>query len=426
MANNKFLDLTGLQTYDEKIKAHIDSKDATNLQSAKSYADSLGANYDPAGTAETKTQELANGQVKTNTDAISALQSGKADKATSLAGYGIADAYTKGQTDSAIATAVANAGHLKREIVAALPEVEEADEHTIYMVGTGDGSEDSAYEEYMLINGGFEKIGSSEVSLAGYATEAYVNQAKTEAIATAGTNADSKIAAKVGEIGGSTVKQYVDQAKSDAQGYADSLASNYATAEQGTKADTALQKADVTTGTANGTIAVKGTDVQVKGLGSAAYTASSAYATAAQGTKADTALQKADITSGGANGTISVGGADVSVKGLASAAYKVAGSASGNVPVNGAALGTTANVPVVTNASGQLVPHASGALGTAAFVNTSSFDAAGTAQNLVSTLENGAVASNTSAIAALDSRIDTLEGTTYTAITEEEIEALFA
>ena len=426
MANTKFLDLTGLQTYDEKIKALIDSKDATTLQSAKTYADDLGSNYDPAGTAETKTQELANGQVKTNTDAITALKSGKADKATTLSGYGIADAYTKTQTDSAIATAVANAGHLKREIVAALPDAGEADEHTIYMVGTGEGSETSVYEEYMLINGGFEKIGSSEVDLSNYATKAYADQAEADAIATAGTNADSKIAAKVGEIGGSTVKQYVDQAKSDAQDYADSLASNYATAEQGTKADTALQKADVTTGTANGTIAVKGTDVQVKGLGSAAYTASSAYATAAQGTKADTALQKADIASGGANGTISVDGTDVAVKGLGSAAYKAAGSASGNVPVNGAALGTVANVPVVTNASGQLVPHASGALGTAAFVNTSSFDAAGTAQNLVSTLENGAVASNTSAIAALDSRIDTLEGTTYTAITEEEIEALFA
>ena len=426
MANNKFLDLTGLQTYDEKIKALIDSKDATTLQSAKSYADSLGSNYDPAGTAETKVQELANGQVTTNKNNIASLQSGKADKATTLSGYGIADAYTKTQTDSAIATAVANAEHLKREIVAALPDAGEADEHTIYMVGTGEGSETSVYEEYMLINGGFEKIGSSEVDLSNYATKAYADQAEADAIATAGTNADSKIAAKVGEIGGSTVKQYVDQAKSDAQEYADSLASNYATAEQGTKADTALQKADVTTGTANGTIAVKGTDVQVKGLGSAAYTASSAYATAAQGTKADTALQKADITSGGANGTISVDGTDISVKGLGSAAYKVAGSASGNVPVNGAALGTVANVPVVTNASGQLVPHASGALKSAAFAETSAFDAAGTAQGLVTALEEGAVATNTSAIAALDSRIDTLEGTTYTAITEEEIEALFA
>lgn len=430
MANNKFLDLTGLQTYDEKIKALIDSKDATTLQSAKSYADSLGSNYDPAGTAQTKVQELANGQVKTNTDAITALQSGKADKATTLAGYGITDAYTKTQTDSAITTAVASAGHLKREIVTALPEVEEADDHTIYMVGTGDGSENSVYEEYMLINGGFEKIGSSEVDLSNYATKAYADQAEADAIATAGTNADSKIATKVGDIGSSTVKQYVDQAETDAvntaKAYADGLADNYATAAQGAKADSALQKADIVSGTTNGTISVKGSNVAVKGLGSAAYTASTAYATAAQGAKADSALQKASITTGSANGTIAVGGTDVQVKGLGSAAYKAAGSASGNVPVNGAALSTTANVPIVTNASGQLVSHASGALGTAAFAATTSFDAAGTAQNLVSALEEGAVATNTSAIAALDSRIDTLEGTTYTAITEEEIEALFA
>lgn len=43
------------------------------------------------------------------------------------------------------------------------------------------------------------------------------------------------------------------------------------------KADSALQKADITTGTANGTISVKDEDVEVKGLGSAAYTDSGAY-----------------------------------------------------------------------------------------------------------------------------------------------------
>lgn len=43
------------------------------------------------------------------------------------------------------------------------------------------------------------------------------------------------------------------------------------------KADSALQKADIITGTENGTISVKGEDVAVKGLGSAAYTDSGAY-----------------------------------------------------------------------------------------------------------------------------------------------------
>lgn len=73
MAEKKYIDLAGLTHYDEKIKAAIDSKDAANLKSAKDYADSLAGNYDAAGTAETKVQELANGQVKTNTAAISKL-----------------------------------------------------------------------------------------------------------------------------------------------------------------------------------------------------------------------------------------------------------------------------------------------------------------------------------------------------------------
>ena len=43
------------------------------------------------------------------------------------------------------------------------------------------------------------------------------------------------------------------------------------------KADTALQKADVATGSANGTLSVGGEDVQVKGLGSAAFVATTAF-----------------------------------------------------------------------------------------------------------------------------------------------------
>ena len=83
-------------------------------------------------------------------------------------------------------------------------------------------------------------------------------------------------------------------AETNAKAYADGLAGNYATAAQGTKADSALQKADITTGSANGTIAVKGADVAVKGLGSAAYTASTAYDAAGTAeTKANAALASA-------------------------------------------------------------------------------------------------------------------------------------
>nr|DAQ07481.1 MAG TPA: hypothetical protein [Caudoviricetes sp.] len=96
MAEKKYLDLTQLTTYDTKLKAHIDQKDAAALQSAKDYADGLAKNYDAAGTAQTKMEELANGQVKTNTEAIAKLN-GAADAEGSVA-KAVADAKTALET----------------------------------------------------------------------------------------------------------------------------------------------------------------------------------------------------------------------------------------------------------------------------------------------------------------------------------------
>lgn len=224
----------------------------------------------------------------------------KANKATTLAGYGIADAYTKDEANTAIAAAVANAHHLKREIVSVLPEVSEANEDTIYMVpdaGSTDaaGSNKSVYTEYMLVNGAFERIGTSDVDLGNYFTKDQVTDAistakgeaatdaqtkadaaKAAAIATAAadatTKADAAQAAAITEAG-----KKADKALKDAKAYSDGLAKNYATAAQGAKADSAVQAADVVSGTANGTISVKGSDVAVKGLGSAAYQNSGAF-----------------------------------------------------------------------------------------------------------------------------------------------------
>lgn len=113
-------------------------------------------------------------------------------------------------------------------------------------------------------------------------------------------------------------------------------------------------KANVTVaeGATNGTVAVNGSDVAVHGLGTAAYTDSTAYASAAQGTKADNAetllgnsamgttattvtgaiaelkdaIDDVDtgvmaVTEGATNGTVSVDGTDVAVHGLGTAAF---------------------------------------------------------------------------------------------------------
>lgn len=313
------------------------------LEDAK--ADSATKKAEAIAAAKTETTN----QVSAAKAALQAEIDKKANKATTLAGYGIGDAYTKTEVDSHITAAVANAHHLKREIVAQLPEVSAANEDTIYMVpdsGSADaaGSNKSVYTEYMLINGAFERIGTSDTDLSNYFTKTQVtdaiatakreaatdaqdkaDSAKNAAIAAAATDATTKAdAAKNAAI--TEAGKKADAAEKNAKAYADGLAKNYATADQGAKADTALQAADVVEGTVNGAISVKGSAVKVHGLGTAAYAATDAFATAAQGTKADTAVQAADVISGTTNGTISVKGKDVAVKGLGSAAYQNSGA----------------------------------------------------------------------------------------------------
>lgn len=96
--------------------------------------------------------------------------------------------------------------------------------------------------------------------------------------------------------------------------------------------------------------------------------------------KLDTKLQQSDITTGISNGTFKVKDSEISIAGLKSAAY----------------------------------------------VETSSFDSAGTASNLVAELENGQVTTNKNDISNIKSRLSSLEENTYTPISEEEISALFS
>lgn len=82
--------------------------------------------------------------------------------------------------ESAIAAAIVDANHLKREIVENLEDINPAAEGAdkiIYMVPTGLQADDDKYDEYMVINGFVEKVGSWEVDLSAYAKTADVNAA---------------------------------------------------------------------------------------------------------------------------------------------------------------------------------------------------------------------------------------------------------
>lgn len=71
-------------------------------------------------------------------------------------------------TQAQVAEAVAAAGHLSRQIVSVLPEAASADASTIYMVPKASALNGNSYDEYMVINGSWERIGGSDVDLSGY------------------------------------------------------------------------------------------------------------------------------------------------------------------------------------------------------------------------------------------------------------------
>lgn len=74
----KFLGTAGVERLVENIRTEISEGDTSTLDEAKTYAEGLADNYDAAGTAATKMQELADGQVKTNKEAIEKLNGDEA------------------------------------------------------------------------------------------------------------------------------------------------------------------------------------------------------------------------------------------------------------------------------------------------------------------------------------------------------------
>lgn len=369
MAENKILTLQRLEYYDSKVKTRMQQADAAILEQAKDYADSLGENYDPAGTAQTKVQQLASGQVATNTGAIGSLE----DLDTT------------------------NKGNLVSAINEVRQSIEAGGTGSVVTITTDTTTE--GYAKSYTIKQGSSTVGTIDIPKDMVVSSGTVEKDPedhdpgTYLVLTLANATNDKIYINVGTL----VDIYTAQ---------QSATKVQLSINSGTREISATIVAGSITATELASNAVTTAKIADSNVTKAKLESS----VQASLNKADSALQKADITTGSSNGTISVDGSSVSVKGLASAAYKSAGTASGNVPVNGAALGTTQNVPVVTNASGQLIPHASGALGTAAFKAATAFDTAGTAQGLFDSLET---------------RVEDLEGTTFVEITTEEIDAIF-
>ena len=124
---------------------------------------------------DTSTVSGLQAAVATNTQNITNLTNLKADKATTLAGYGIEDAYTKEETEGKIAAA----GHAKFKKVDAIPDVATAEDNVLYLVWN---TQTNYYDIYAKIDNDVVRLDDVSVNLDAYSTTEQMNAAIADAI----------------------------------------------------------------------------------------------------------------------------------------------------------------------------------------------------------------------------------------------------
>ena len=155
---NKISQLAHLKQLAEKVKAECASK--TELTALSDRVDGLVT----AGGEPNKLEAVkVNGTALTITDkAVDITVPAKVSDLTND---------SKFQTDAEVAAAIAAADHMKRKIVNATADIDlkaaDAAQY-IYMVKKGSTKTGDKYDEYMVIEGVLEKVGSWEVDLSNY------------------------------------------------------------------------------------------------------------------------------------------------------------------------------------------------------------------------------------------------------------------
>lgn len=169
--NDKFTtveqDIEDLKTADSDryTKAEVDGK----IDEVNTSISNVNTAVEAEVTRATEAEEALGAE-------IDSLLLSVAGKANADDVYTKSDVYTKTEVQTYVANQIGSAGHLKREVVAALPE-EAIDEDTIYMVLKENSEGSDVYVEYMYINYQWEVIGDTTVDLSAYAKTEDVNTA---------------------------------------------------------------------------------------------------------------------------------------------------------------------------------------------------------------------------------------------------------
>ena len=125
-------------------------------------------------TPDTSTVSGLSETVAGHTTDISNLQSNKADKSTTLAGYGITDAMTAEEIAAAIQTAIAGTEHASFKKVDAIPTLETAEDNIFYLVMNADTG---FYDIYAKVENAVVRLDDVSVDLDNYVTVEQLNAA---------------------------------------------------------------------------------------------------------------------------------------------------------------------------------------------------------------------------------------------------------
>lgn len=202
----KYLSTEGLSALVDQIKA----EDAKVLASAKTYAEGLGVNYDAAGTAATKVNELANGAVATNA-------SGVAENKAAIAKLN-GDA----STDGSVAKAVADAKALVDADVDAVEAVANQNKADIAAINNSESgilaqAKAFATEEDAKVQGNVDALAETVGELEAYVGEIPEGYTQETVIAYINKKAEETLAAAQGGSSetAASVKAQLDTYKSE-------------------------------------------------------------------------------------------------------------------------------------------------------------------------------------------------------------------
>lgn len=131
-------------------------------------------------TPDTSTVSGLADTVAGHTTDIANLQSGKADKATTLEGYGITDAMTATAIAEAIQAAIAATGHASFKKVETIPSAETAEANVLYLVMN---AETGFYDIYAKVDTEVVRLDDVSVNLDDYSTTEQMNAAISAAVA---------------------------------------------------------------------------------------------------------------------------------------------------------------------------------------------------------------------------------------------------